>query len=190
MYNPAKFWNSKVDWFLSNLPIWEKMEQGKIQELDCICKEIQKVGAKKILEVGCGTGENLSWVSEHNPQIDLVGVDISLGIIKRAKSISSGGIKYIKGEVNFLPFKDREFDFVFTRVCLMHIPPDKIKGAIQELKRVSKSLLIIETVGNFQVDFCFNHSYRKIIRDLDYKWELVDRRALDDVFERVSLRIL
>jgi ubiquinone/menaquinone biosynthesis C-methylase UbiE len=42
-----------------------------------------------------------------------------------------------------MPFKDGEFDFVFSLDMLEHIPKDKRLDAIREMVRVSKHDIIV-----------------------------------------------
>lgn len=78
----------------------------------------------KLLDVGCGTG--LSGMLG----CDITGIDPAAELLKRAD------IKVVKGFVEKLPFKDRQFDAVIC-VTAVHNFTDP-KKAIEEMKRVSK----------------------------------------------------
>lgn len=45
--------------------------------------------SKKIIDLGCGSGGQLSWFSKKYPQINFVGVDYNKGLIKFAKKTYS-----------------------------------------------------------------------------------------------------
>ena len=94
-----------------------------------------QVSGDRILEVGTGTGKNLS---HHPVGARVVGVDLSPGMLRRAqaKADSQGyDIDLILADAQHLPFRDRVFDeaaatFVFCSV------PDPVAG-LREVARVS-----------------------------------------------------
>jgi len=100
------------------------------------CAKLSK--AKSILEVGVGIGNNLSRLEKI---ANVYGVDIN------DKALTEGKKKYPfvnfqKGSIYEIPFPDNNFDLVFTRGIIIHIPPnDRIK-ALSELVRVSKKYIL------------------------------------------------
>jgi ubiquinone/menaquinone biosynthesis C-methylase UbiE len=81
----------------------------------------------RILDNGCGTG----ILFELLPDADIVGLDISGGMIEKAKRRST---KVVLGDSQTLPFRDGKFDLIFNRSLLHHVPdPQK---AISEMARV------------------------------------------------------
>jgi len=94
---------------------------------------------KSVLEVGCGIGNNLEKIQEKCPKI--CGIDINEETLKTAKSLYPF-VDFKKGSVYDLPFKDGEFELVFTRGILIHVDPnDRIK-ALKELVRVSSKFIV------------------------------------------------
>jgi ubiquinone/menaquinone biosynthesis C-methylase UbiE len=84
----------------------------------------------RILDNGCGIGH----LSQFLPEKDLVGFDISGGMLKKAKN----RMQYlIRGDSQLLPFKDEIFDVIVCRSLLHHLP-DPTAG-IHEMERVLKS---------------------------------------------------
>jgi len=99
----------------------------------------------KILDIGCGTGETLSFLKNTYPKTKLYGVDILGSAVKFTKS---RGLKNIyKTSANKLPFKDNYFDAVLFLDVLEHIKDDD--KAIKEAKRVlkKKGVIIITAPG-------------------------------------------
>lgn len=91
---------------------------------------------KTVLEIGSGPGGNLFEVRKHHPQ-RLTGVDISEQMVKLAKSKVPPEVDIIKINGTKLPFKDREFDIVFTASVLQHnTDEDMLKKIMRELSRV------------------------------------------------------
>ena len=80
----------------------------------------------KVLDVGCGTG----FVSQLYPNFDIVGIDISDGMLER------NPYKWVKGAAESIPFDSNTFDFVMCRSLLHHLE-DPAKG-LNEMFRVLK----------------------------------------------------
>lgn len=82
--------------------------------------------AGNILDVGCGTG----IISELYPHLDIVGIDISPGMLRHNKG------RWIQGSAEQIPLPDASIDFIVCRSLLHHLPnPEK---GLQEMKRVLK----------------------------------------------------
>ena len=88
----------------------------------------------KILDVGCGTGETLTFIKKMFPKAKLYGVDSSISAIKYSKQ--RGHKNILKSLAEKLPFKDETFDVVLFLDVLEHIKNDQ--KVINEAKRVLK----------------------------------------------------
>ena len=95
-----------------------------------------RVGEGRGLEVGLGTGKNLSY---HPAGSELVGVDLSPKMlshaIRRAVDIQSG-IDLILMDAQSLAFADNSFDWAVATFIFCSVP-DPIAG-LEELRRVCK----------------------------------------------------
>jgi len=80
----------------------------------------------KILDIGCGIG----FVSQLFPNFDIVGVDISDGMLAQNPH------KWIKASAEELPFEDSTFDYIICRSLLHHL--DHPNEALDEMYRVLK----------------------------------------------------
>ncbi|GAB2480551.1 class I SAM-dependent methyltransferase [Alkalibacterium psychrotolerans] len=92
----------------------------------------------KVLEVGIGTGKNLSFYPEG---IELTGVDFSPKMLKKAQEkIDESALSYPvilkEMDIQQLDFSDNTFDYVVS-TCVFCSVPDPVKG-LKELKRVCK----------------------------------------------------
>ncbi len=91
---------------------------------------------KAVLEIGCGPGGNLQEVWKTNPS-RLTGVDISADMLELSKDKLDAGIELVKINGTSLPFKDQEFDCVFTATVLQHNTDESmLKQIMAELCRV------------------------------------------------------
>lgn len=82
-----------------------------------------------ILDNGCGIG----YLAEFLPPDDMVGLDISKGMLGKAKSRMN---RLVRGDSQRFPFKDETFDVIFCRSLLHHLP-DPCEG-VYEIDRVLK----------------------------------------------------
>lgn len=89
-------------------------------------------GGERVLEVGCGKGRILKRVHERFPGCELEGVDISEGILAYVPDF----VRTERGEVEFLPYADGQFDLVYTVECIEHSV--NLRAAVRELARVCR----------------------------------------------------
>jgi len=114
-----------------------------------------------VLYVSIGTGTDLRFIpsSIDKKTLDVVGADISMGMLKKCKKKADKEIKLslINCCAEDLPFNDNEFDVVF-HVGGINFFNDK-QRAIQEMIRVAKKgtkILIAD-----ETDVFIEHQYKK-----------------------------
>jgi ubiquinone/menaquinone biosynthesis C-methylase UbiE len=78
--------------------------------------------ARRVLDVGCGTGRLLRHARPCYPTAQLVGVDLAGRMVATASAITPTklAVRYIQGRAECLPFADDVFDLVFTTLSLRH----------------------------------------------------------------------
>lgn len=94
--------------------------------------EVQKLGAKKILDVGCGDGTGVSLLNWFG--YDAYGIDIAPLAASRWNGVCD------KCDLSFADdiwAEDNWFDLATTDI-LEHVPTDHVRGTIKEIARVSK----------------------------------------------------
>lgn len=105
-----------------------------LPSVDFMLKNLDK-NSKSLLDIGCGRGYWLNKVAE-NTSLNLTGCDLYDNV-----KLDKG--KYIKANIENLPFEDNEFDIVTCHHTIEHVR--NLDKAISELKRVAKKQLIIVT---------------------------------------------
>jgi len=88
---------------------------------------------KKILDIGCGTGETLTYLKTQFPKTQMQGIDLSPEAVKFTLK---RGHKAKKSAATKLPFKDNTFDAILLLDVIEHIKDDY--AVIKEAKRVLK----------------------------------------------------
>jgi ubiquinone/menaquinone biosynthesis C-methylase UbiE len=92
--------------------------------------------ARRVLDVGCGTGRLLRRARQCYPTAELVGVDLAGQMVATAKAITPTklAVRYVHGRAECLPFTDDVFDLVFTTLSLRHWTD--LSAGIAETSRV------------------------------------------------------
>jgi len=92
----------------------------------------------KLLEIGCGSGRDASWMLKHGFQVQ--AIDGSLELIRKALTKHPE----LEGKIiqvilpSKLPFVDNCFDGIYSIACLMHLELNQINKVLDEIKRVVK----------------------------------------------------
>lgn len=151
----------------------------------------------RILEVGANIGTQLE-ILRRMGFTNSVGVDVNAFAVQEAKRLYPD-VKVIEGSAFELPFTDLEFDLTYMSGVLIHISPDDMGRAMDELYRTSKKyiwgfeyyapeLVALEYRGNegllWKRDFC--QEYLKRFPDLklvkEQKYLMTDGKNVSQMF--------
>lgn len=91
---------------------------------------------ESVLDVGCGTGSQLSWYQKAGCQ--LAGIDPSPAMLAVAKEKLAPEADLRLGDAAQLPFDDGVFDLVTVSLMIHELPPAARDVVIGEIKRVLK----------------------------------------------------
>lgn len=126
--------------------IWDKIFKEErvlspiYEDMPRIVRIFKKNGVKKILDLGCGSGKYIVYLSEQ--KFDVRGIDISTeGLKKTRKRLKEKGIqaKLKVGSIyRKLPYKENFFDAVICIRTINHGRIESIRRAIKEIERVLK----------------------------------------------------
>lgn len=90
----------------------------------------------KILDVGCGKGFQLYELTQLCPGVEVHGIDVSSYAIENSKEEVKDRLQV--GSATSLPYKDGEFDFVFSINTLHNLHCYDLDKALREIERVGK----------------------------------------------------
>jgi len=146
--DPARFRNRRENPFI----------RAKERTLACcIARHMaHHPAAGRILEIGCGEGNNLEYVQKRLPDATLVGLDFSLEKTAFMKHAFPFPLPICGNALN-LPFRDASFDLVLLRDLLHHVDWAREK-AVAEAVRVLKtggSIVIFESDGRTPLNRLF-----------------------------------
>ena len=123
-----------------------------------------------VLEIGCGEGGNLHYLSREIPGASLVGMDFSFEKAAYLGTAVPGSVP-VCGDATRLPFASASFDLVLCRDLLHHVNWDR-DGVIAEALRVTRhegAVAALETTGTALINRLFYTLYpaERGIRDSD-----------------------
>jgi len=126
------------------------------------------------LDVGCGTG----ILRDVLPNSEIVGLDISTGMLKEARS----RLDYVlAGDAEHLPFRDNSFDAVLFNATIFLIPHADI--ALKEALRVVRDGGIV--AGSYLIGFY--HNGRNALEMIGLKHrEVFPSKKLDELVQEMS----
>ncbi|AGF58094.1 ubiquinone/menaquinone biosynthesis C-methylase UbiE [Clostridium saccharoperbutylacetonicum] len=128
--------NSKNN-FNKHAEIYDESDDGKFVApmYGEIISRIISEKPKRVLDLGCGTGNVLKRLKE-NKEIVLSGLDLSENMIEIAKKNVGDRAELKVGDAEYIPWNDDTFDVIVCNASFHHYPnPEKV---LLEMKRVLK----------------------------------------------------
>lgn len=101
-----------------------------------ILEKLGDLKGKKLLDIGCGSGESTVFLSSLGAEA--TGLDLSPDMIRVAETLageSGSTARFRTGDAQSLPFPDKSFDVVYAANVMHHCDPDR---CIAEWRRVLK----------------------------------------------------
>jgi len=134
-----------------------------------ITKQIIDKNPKDILDVACGPGDFLFYMSKFIPNANLYGTDIAHGMVEYASQKLLGRAKILEARGEKQPFKDNSFDVVSIMMAFHHFP--KKEETLREMKRILRPdgiLIIPDPVAKSDFQKRFWNFLERIIRVKGY----------------------
>jgi ubiquinone/menaquinone biosynthesis C-methylase UbiE len=119
---------------------------------------------KKILDLGCGTGDLINYLLKKNKTALFWGVDVSKENIQRAeRKKRSKNQKFMVGDAEHLPFENNFFDEVYCYEVLEHV--ENLQKVLSEVKRILKKrgkfILTVPLKESEKILIKYNKDYPK-----------------------------
>jgi len=143
-----------------------------------------------ILDVACGTGRITRFLCDIGFQA--WGVDISkemLAVARQKLAGQNGSAKFYQGEAENLPFAPRQFEAVTAIKLMGHVPPEERIKILKELKRVSRTGIVVSYYFSSPVHQA-KRSIKRFLKKNHSPWYPVTPRELTNEVESAGLRIL
>lgn len=107
-------------------------------------------GSRRLLELGCGAGAELSYLRSHFAQIDLTGIDINAGHLAAAVEYlahrdQDRAVTLVQADATALPFGSGSFDTLMTVWMLEHVArPDAVMAEALRVLTANGRLICTE----------------------------------------------
>jgi ubiquinone/menaquinone biosynthesis C-methylase UbiE len=103
---------------------------------------------RRILDIGCGTGQFASCVLQQFPETHVWGMDLSCGMLRHCRSRSADSdnrLHVVQGDSARLPFAGDTFDVVTCTHSFHHYPEqERVAAEMYRVLRPGGKLLIID----------------------------------------------
>lgn len=96
-------------------------------------KFLEYLNGKRILDVGCGSGDHAAWFKSQG--LDVVCIDISPSMVEIARE---KGVDARVMDMESLDFPSGIFDGVWADASLLHLPKSRFPLAVERIARVLK----------------------------------------------------
>lgn len=110
---------------------------------------LKRLGAKSVLEAGCGLGKFTNYLSNALPDVQIVGMDISETAVHKARE-TYPSLRFMVGNLveidKFLESEDCKFDVIIFSERMWYILPE-LREIISKLKKTfaGKYIMINQT---------------------------------------------
>ena len=132
---------------------------------------------ENILDIGCGTGKQISLLPK---DMNIIGIDLSSAMLKIADKQAPG--KCMQGDAVNLPFEDDKFDLIISQFALHEKDTDTIN---MELKEVSR---LLKPNGKFLiVDFDHPRKLTYYAKFLRWGIRMIEQKAGDEHFTNYKI---
>jgi ubiquinone/menaquinone biosynthesis C-methylase UbiE len=91
---------------------------------------------QKILDIGCGTGNNAIPLAKHKHKV--VGIDLSDSMLDLASKREIAGIQYIKMDISKMNFNANSFDNAIADCSLCYLPKSDVLPTLKNIHKVLK----------------------------------------------------
>ncbi|GAA1971178.1 hypothetical protein GCM10009817_08890 [Terrabacter lapilli] len=121
---------ASVDRLETRRSVWGPGPDG-VSPVDVLRTLVVSSAARRVVEVGCGTGKFARSVLEEAPGTDYVATDLSPAMVEATRAL---GVAAEVAPADRLPFADGSFDGAVAAWMLYHVPD--LDRTLAELRRV------------------------------------------------------
>lgn len=125
------------------LPLYDLLARflGADQARQSLLDQPQLRSARRVLDIGCGTGTFAVQLKKRFPKVEVIGLDPDQKALTRAKRKSDRAgvlIQFDQGFADELRYESGSFDVVFSSFMFHHLEGKDRENALREVRRVLK----------------------------------------------------
>lgn len=152
-----------------------KTSTAKALELDALTRAFKDILAslpvKRVLEVGCGNGQNCFHLSQAFPLLSFTGVDFipkmieSARVAKNQLGLKDDRLLFLEGNVLDLQLPESTYEIIYTDRCLINLNKDELqKQAISALAKFLPSGGYLVMIENSQQTYAKQNRARELVQ--------------------------
>ncbi len=171
------------EWYIQAFDEWypivyqHRDDKEAQYQVDFAISELNLKDNCRVLDLCCGYGRHIKYLN--NKVFQVVGYDLSLYLLNKAKEFLSNKVFLVKGDVRNLPFPSECFDAVLNFFTSFGYFKEH-KDNVQQIEQVS---CVLKSGGRFLFDY-FNPIQAKKIHDVkterEFKTYIIKERRWYD----------
>jgi ArsR family transcriptional regulator len=158
--------------FESVAATWEARKSEVLGDLDLDRIIADKIGSQQVVaDLGCGTGSLIALLERQ--AVTVIGVDCSPGMLEQARQQTHDmtGVNIRLGELEYLPFRDREADAAVMNMVLHHVP--------EPVKVLTEAGRILKPGGMFVIADFDKHNKTAVREKIGGAWFGFSRQEME-----------
>jgi arsenite methyltransferase len=162
--------------------------RGYAAQATFVDEHVRAVGARNVLEIGCGRGFNLLRLSHRNAETAFVGVDLTPWHVRAARVVARRrrNVDLVVADFHQLPFADESFDLVFSVEAICHADDVyRVVGEVHRVLRPGGRFVVIEPWRSPGFD-TFGEAAQTAVRVIEKVFVLPDLQEFDVWLDRTT----
>jgi pseudaminic acid biosynthesis-associated methylase len=131
---------------------------------------------KSIVELGCNNGLNFKALKKINKNFELTGYEINKKALKEVTDLNLATV-IEQSIIEPLP-TNIQYDLSFTKGVLIHINPDNLHSAYENLYNLSKNYILVCEYYNVDPVTIDYRGHKKMMFKRDFAGEMIDKFKL------------
>jgi SAM-dependent methyltransferase len=145
VYDPVPYWTANGPHL--SPPGSDSPEQAAVRvELQLLIEELREINGpiSSVLDVGCGQGRLAAFLLDVLPAAKYSGIDLAVAQLNGTLAVRPEGEFYLQDirEPLGSALVDNRYDLVLASEVLLHVPPDDIQAACDNLLSLTGKYLI------------------------------------------------
>jgi SAM-dependent methyltransferase len=150
---------------------------------------LRQAGARSILELGCGTGNDAARLAREGYAV--TAIDVSAEAVGRAGARFGPAVRFLVADMaRPLPFPDSSFDAVMSNVAVHMFPDSVTRSVFAEIRRLVRPGGLFLFHVNAVEDRPLRARWRPVARELDQDFVLEETGQTMHFFSEPYLREL
>ena len=169
-----EFWVGDFGNEYSNRNQGDQLVNSNIYLFNQIFKTSSEI--KSIVELGCNNGLNFKALKKINKNFELTGYEINKKALKEVTDINLATV-IEQSIIEPLP-TNIQYDLSFTKGVLIHINPDNLHSAYENLYNLSKNYILVCEYYNVNPVTIDYRGHKEMMFKRDFAGEMIDKFKL------------